>query len=309
MLKPAALFLSLAAVGSAQAGVLDLGINNANLFSLGSFSAQGSDVEGAVLVAGSLNASNYSINDKNKDAYGSYSLVVGGSLSYTSGSIKHGNYYVAGASAMSSVGLQSSTKSTTNPVDFNKLSSSVKNTSSSLSKVAATGSSSVQYGGMTLKGTGKSVEVFNLTGSDLSSVNNFKFSNLAKGSTLVFNVSGKNAIGFNQNGVGLDGFKDYNVVYNFYESQKLNIQNVGVYGSILAPLATVTGNGGQINGNVIVGNWLSNVQVNANHYFSAANVNGYGVMPVPEAQTYAMLLAGLGVVGFIARRRRSQQAG
>ncbi|WP_260115252.1 collagen-binding domain-containing protein [Massilia sp. MB5] len=99
------------------------------------------------------------------------------------------------------------------------------------------------------------------------------------------------------------------MVYNFYESQKLNIQNVGVYGSILAPLATVTGNGGQINGNVIVGNWLSNVQVNANHYFSAANVNGYGVMPVPEAQTYAMLLAGLGVVGFIARRRRSQQAG
>lgn len=29
------------------------------------------------------------------------------------------------------------------------------------------------------------------------------------------------------------------------------------------------------------------------------------VAPVPEPQTYAMLLAGLGVIGFVARRRRS----
>lgn len=30
--------------------------------------------------------------------------------------------------------------------------------------------------------------------------------------------------------------------------------------------------------------------------------------PVPEAETYAMMLAGLGLVGFMARRRRAQQA-
>lgn len=36
--------------------------------------------------------------------------------------------------------------------------------------------------------------------------------------------------------------------------------------------------------------------------FETAN---YSVTPVPEPQTYALLLAGLGAVGFVARRRRS----
>ena len=57
------------AASAAQAGVLDLGIGGANLYSLSNFSASGSDVEGGVLVAGNLTASSYSINDKNKDAY------------------------------------------------------------------------------------------------------------------------------------------------------------------------------------------------------------------------------------------------
>ena len=33
-------------------------------------------------------------------------------------------------------------------------------------------------------------------------------------------------------------------------------------------------------------------------------VIGLSVTPVPEPETYALMLAGLGAVGFIARRRR-----
>jgi choice-of-anchor A domain-containing protein len=300
-------FCALAA-GASQAAVLDLGVSNANLFSLGNFKSSSSDVEGAVLVRGNLSASSYSINDKNQDAYGKnngsgYSLAVGGNLDYSSGSIKHGKIYVGGDTKTSSVGLQSSTITKTAPVSFDALASNAKNVSSSLSKVASTGSSAIQYGGMTLTGSKKSVEVFNLSGKDLSSVNNFTLSGLSKNATLIFNVSGADAIGFNQNGVGLDGFKDYNVLFNFYQSTALNIQSVGIQGSLLAPLATVTGYGGQINGNVIVGDWLSNVQVNANHFFKPVNVSGY-VTAVPEPETYAMLLAGLGLIGVMRRRRR-----
>ncbi|WP_233410529.1 choice-of-anchor A family protein [Rugamonas violacea] len=296
------------AVGGSQAGVLDLGVSNANLFSLGNFKASGSDVEGAVLVRGNLSASSYSINDKNQDAFGKnngsgYSLAVGGNLDYSSGSIKHGEIYVGGSSTTKNVGLQSSTISKTAPVSFDALASNAKNVSSSLSKVAATGTSGVKYGGMTLTGTKKSVEVFNLNGKDLASVTNFTFSGLSKNATLIFNVSGADAIGFRQSGVGLDGFKDYNVLFNFYQSTALNIQSVGIQGSLLAPLATVTGNGGQINGNVIVGDWLSNVQVNANHFFKPVELTGY-VSAVPEPQTYAMLLAGLGLLGLTRLRRR-----
>ena len=38
--------------------------------------------------------------------------------------------------------------------------------------------------------------------------------------------------------------------------------------------------------------------------FSVDNINATAVTAVPEAQTYAMLLAGLGMMGFVARRRR-----
>lgn len=36
-----------------------------------------------------------------------------------------------------------------------------------------------------------------------------------------------------------------------------------------------------------------------------SNVGIYSTTPVPEPETYALLLAGLGVVGFMARRRKS----
>lgn len=296
------------AAGAAQAGVVDLGIGGANFYSLSNFTASGSDVEGGVLVAGNLSASSYSINDKNKDAYVShgntgYALVVGGNLNYSSGSIKNGSYYVGGTTTTSSVGLNTASKTTASPVSFATTSAQLKNTSTSLSNVAATGSSSVAYGGMTLRGGTGNVQVFDLTSAALGSVNNFKFSNLQTNDTLILNISGTDVT---LSG-GYDGFKNYNVLYNFYEAKNLTFSNVGLYGSVLAPLANVAGGGGQINGSVVVGNWASNIQVNANHYFSATNVAGY-VSAVPEPETYAMLLAGLGLVGFMARRRKNKSA-
>jgi len=312
LLKTAAAVTFTIAATAAQANVVDLGIGGANLFSLGAFSATSSDVEGSVLVAGSMSASSYSVNDKNKDAFSDnnghgIALAVGGALSYSNGSIKHGSIYVGGAKSLSSVGTNDTTTITTAPVNFTTLSASVKSTSTNLSKLAATGTvSTTPWGGMTLTGSGnhKGVEVFNISGSDLSKINNFSFSGLDNNSTLIINVSGANAIGFNQNGVSLDGFSHYNVLYNFYQSTSLNIQSVGVEGNILAPLANVTGGNGHIDGQVVVGNWASNVQVNANSFFKPINVPAYGASPVPEPETYAMLLAGLALVGVTARRKQ-----
>ena len=43
--------------------------------------------------------------------------------------------------------------------------------------------------------------------------------------------------------------------------------------------------------------------VPAQNAFESAN---YSITPVPEPETYALLLAGLGAVGFVARRRRNK---
>lgn len=42
-----------------------------------------------------------------------------------------------------------------------------------------------------------------------------------------------------------------------------------------------------------------------NPNINAFETSNYSITPVPEPETYALMLAGLGVVGFVARRRRA----
>ncbi|UGQ47267.1 choice-of-anchor A family protein [Massilia endophytica] len=291
--------------GAAKADTLDLGfIKGANLFSLGSFTAMGSDVEGAVIVRGDANVANYSINAKNEDAYGSYSLVVGGNLNYNSGSISNGQWYVGGTSLLTSFGADSASFAAGAPTGLNlgAMASQALGVSSALAQAPSTGSVNTQWGGLFVSGTGKSVEVFDLTGAMLQSVNWLNVSNLAANATLIFNVSGADALGFNQNGGGFGAFSNYNVLFNFYESTHLNFASIGLEASVLAPLATVTG-GGVITGNVIAGNWAAQTQVNAGNAFQAANVQGFAPS-VAEPAPWAMGLIGFCLIGFLGRRSR-----
>ncbi|WP_348699424.1 FxDxF family PEP-CTERM protein [Duganella fentianensis] len=302
----AAACVTFAAAGSAQAGVVDLNLHGANVFALTDFKAPSADVEGSILAGRDIQLSNYSVNDKNFDAYGSYSLIAGRNLSFSSGSIKNGYTYVGGAANVTQsvdvYGKTIKTGASNAPANLTALASQLKSTSSSLSTLATTGSAAVQWGGLNIKGSKSAVEVIDIDAKTLSSVTYFNFSNLTAGSTLIFNISGT-AGAFNG---GYQGFEKYNVLFNFYQATDLGI-HTGLTANILAPLATVNGGSGVINGNVVVDNWLSSVQINANHFFKPTTVQGF-TTPVPEPETYAMLLAGLGVVGFMARRRQRTAA-
>ena len=292
------------AAGTAQADVLDLDIGGASLYSLGNFNSFANSVAGSVVVAGNMNATSYSINGTNKDAYGAngYSLVVGGNLSYVGGSINNGSYYVGGNSTTFATGLSSATKATTSPVSFADTSAALKTTSANLANVAANATSKVQYGGLTLTGNSSNVQVFDLTAATLASVNYFKFSNLTVDDSLILNISGKNVVLTG----GYDAFSSYNVLYNFYEASTVTLNGVNLVGGVLAPLATVSG-GGKITGEAVVGNFGTGVTIASGNGFAATNVASY-VSAVPEPETYAMLLAGLGLVGFAARRRKNKAA-
>lgn len=296
--------------GAARADVVDINLGGANLYALGDFNPTGAVVQGSLLVAGNLNASNYTINQNNRDAFGAsgYALVVGGNLNYNSGTINNGSYYVGGTSTITSnTGLNNATVSTALPVSFADTSAALKSTSAAVATVAQTGSATIQYGGMTLTGgSGGNVQVFDITAADLGSVNYFNFANLNATAgvkdTLILNISGSSAS--LQGGYG--NFANYNVLYNFFEATNLNIGNTGLTGTVLAPLATVVGSGNII-GSAVVGNWAGATTVETGAGFQAADVAGF-VSAVPEPETYAMLLAGLGLVGFMARRRKAGTA-
>ncbi|ALU87990.1 hypothetical protein Hrubri_0773 [Herbaspirillum rubrisubalbicans M1] len=70
-------------------------------------------------------------------------------------------------------------------------------------------------------------------------------------------------------------------------------------------------NAGQTKSGTFVINWTSNgnqVPAFSNLTMFSANASLHNVAPVPEPSTYAMLLAGLALVGWMAWRRRSKLA-
>ncbi|PKO55669.1 MAG: hypothetical protein CVU28_05660 [Betaproteobacteria bacterium HGW-Betaproteobacteria-21] len=80
---------------------------------------------------------------------------------------------------------------------------------------------------------------------------------------------------------------------------------------LLSDLAVNPGSTDQIkvgSGTFLPGSYYFNVAGNANGTFGGQYVFAVTTLPVPEPETYAMLLAGLGLVTVMARRRLNKQA-
>lgn len=302
--KIAAAFVStvvLAASGAAHAAVLDLSLGGANVFSFNDFKAGSGEVAGALMAGRDISLANYAVNKNNADAYGAYSLIAGRDFTFTSGSVKNGATYVGGSAHLNQSGtLAAPVTSGAAPVAMAALASSLTQTSQALAALDHTASSEQKWGGIYISGTRSAVEVIDLDASWLNSSSYFNLSNMASGATLIVNFSGDSAT--LKGGYGV--FDGYNVLFNFAGATSLNI-GTGFNASVLAPNASVIGGNGGINGTVVVNNWDSNVSVQSGRAFSATEVPGLVLAAaVPEPETYAMLLAGLGLVGLVARRRR-----
>ena len=299
----AAAMIAVASMGGAHAAVLDLTLGNANVFAFNDFKAPQADVEGAIMAGRDVSLSNYSVNDKNVDAYGGYALIVGRNFTFTSGAVTNGDTYVGGTSTLNQSGtLATPVKGGAAPVNMTALAASLTRTSQALTQVATTGSAQQKWGGVYISGTNSAVEVIDLDASWLNSSSYYNLSNMKAGATLIVNFSGSSAT-FSG---GYQAFDGYNVLFNFADATTLNIAT-GFTANVLAPNASVTNGSGVINGNVVVNNWNSGVQINANHYFVATDIPGLA-SAVPEADTYAMMLAGVGLVGVMVRRRKRAAA-
>jgi choice-of-anchor A domain-containing protein len=304
------LALAILGAGSTQAAVLNLmaPVGGANLYAIHDVTATSSDVEGAVVAGGNVTLSSYSINANNKDAFGpdGYALVAGGNLTLTGGSISNGKAYVGGTTTLTWAGTPEMTGN--NPVDFAAAPAYYKSLASALSDLDPTGTVTRLWSGVKVTGSGLGgVDIFDVSADLFANSSSWTLEQLVPGETLVFNVSGA-AGTFNNGGISFQPLSGYNVLFNFYEANTVDVR--GVIGSVLAPYATQTANWGVINGNVIVDTWSSTVQVNANHYFNPVDIagltpgGGAASTSVPEPGSVALVLAGLAAAGVVRRKRR-----
>ena len=334
-------WLALGAAPMAQASTSALGIDSGlSLLSFGDFYAPSADVQGQVAIGGNASIAGYTINSAwpyTQALYGGTGLTVGGNLDISGGSIFgntvvggnlgvtngtsfNGSVEVAGnlttstgwlsAQSVSYGGTsnlsqwQSPAPVAVNPasiqtgINFAAEQQRLTSLSQSFDTLANTGTSYLQDSTLVLNANNANVAVFDLTAADVTGISGMRLDNFNADTTVILNVLGQ-TVNFTAG-----GYQNFNlasdlavghVLFNLPEAQQVNFVS-GVYASFLAPLAQFnTLGGGFIGGQVVVGSWNGSGQVNDNPFVSA----------VPEPQTYALMLAGLALMGGVARRRRA----
>lgn len=232
---------------------IDLGCKKTDLTSINVYvikdaTPTGADTEGNMYVGGNLTASNYSIGKKDTIDCTQYSLVVRGDVT---GALVYGGKAISSGTISNSTDQDCGIIRGAMPVDFDLLENQVNNLSTSLSQLPTNGTIS---GSLNLVGTDPSLNVFNITAAQLNTTQvNVTF---PADSSVVVNVSGT-SINWVNGSVCLNGNcsdsaqADY-VLWNFYQATSVYMTGIAIEGSVLAPLATLKGDGGHIAGQVIV---------------------------------------------------------
>lgn len=330
----------LTASAAAQAvPTIDLGAAKGfSAFILGNVD-QANDIEGRMAVGGNLTASGLSLNYRTPADTTGPALVVGGDLKFTGGRIysnaptgvdstkgSHTPYWdPAYKNYSNSYGIYGGSKAgssdyldlrqQSNLIDFKAAGKTLQATATQLGQLQATGKTSVNtyeengravVGSVAFTGTGVDFEVFNV---NTGTFRNLSLTGIKSGATIVINYTGNDSVLFAGGQLTsnyttpagltqLDTFSS-NILFNFDKAKDVTVGSF-VGGSILAPNALVYGGeqrtgGGHLEGQLMALGLKTNLEIGYSPLVSA----------VPEVESYAMLLAGLGVIGFVARRRKT----
>lgn len=107
-----------------------------------------------------------------------------------------------------------------------------------------------------------------------------------------------------------DGDGKFDIQFNFEPSSGPLIANQFTPGESLTYLITGSGGASFFNNISLTGGGNGTWYAALHAIAPTSTQSGYlgATAPIPEAETYAMLLAGLGLMGFVARRRRQNTA-
>lgn len=201
---------------------------------------------GNLASGGNMTTGSVSINESN-GLNVPYALVVGGTLNFKNGSV-YGNIYHQGEFNKVDDGNIVGGKYTKGPVgkiiDFTAAKNYLENFASNYLNVKTNGT----------------IEPYALTGNN--TVNTFRLANnyfnqnlwpsltAKSGSSVVIILPGE-SITIQSTFTSINGITGSNILYLFPDATTVNISNVDMKGSILAPKATINFSNGQIHGNII----------------------------------------------------------
>jgi choice-of-anchor A domain-containing protein len=222
------------------------------------------DVQGRLAVGGNLYVHSTSVGAKLPPGSTQPSLVVGGKiLRFDSGSIW------AGAQT-NSFGLYRGSKQESVPayldlrksdvlgVDFDAERDSLSFLSSQLRASKSTGAVTVSYSSVKLTGSGAAVEVFALSPDQVRSGHDLQLQNVRDDAYIVLNIASDKfrSVRLGITMTVLKG-RQQKVLINVFDAQILQMTNVQVWGSVLAPYACVCRSNGHVEGSVMADSWDS----------------------------------------------------
>ena len=222
-----------------------------NVFVTGDASLQGSDSQGALAVGGNATLRDYSVGATLPNSQGTRDvLVVGGNLTFTNGAVQNGNAVYGGSGTLTNVVFpQGGSARQGSVLDFNAATTQLRGLSASYATLASNGTASVQNGVLTLSGSSPTLNVFTVAGNAVAGARSITI-NAPSSATVLVNIDGTTG-GFTNASFTLNGVDTSHVLYNFYQTTALTLQNVAIQGSILAPSAAIDFTAGVINGTLV----------------------------------------------------------
>jgi choice-of-anchor A domain-containing protein len=341
--------LAALSLASAHANPLSLGqAAGYNVFVFNNFTEYNTDAQGTMAVGGNFAPSNggsFTIAGAMSNGAGTYDLVVGGNFTMANNSMGGGDLYVGGnltwndpslphnayvVGSVSNTGggsaggtiyhegsysgpsyisnQQVASGSIPTPINFLSAQTSLDSLSTTLAGETPNGIVTSAYGTYTLTGTSSGINIFNLTDSSYSGAT----INITApaGSTVIINVAGT-ADSFSGGSINLNGITNNDVIFNFNAATSLSVGSMAFNGTILAPFANVTGNFGQIDGELIAlsdaGTTQLNDEVFNGNLGNAPDGNQISQTlqaTTPEPSTWLMLTGGLCALLLAGRKHR-----
>jgi len=274
-----------------------MGNTTDNLIVGGNFSNNGTQLHGGLLVGGDLTWNT-------PTAFGR--VAVNGNATFIGGGSVAGPVNVVGTySAPGYFPPNQNTGVNPFPFDFNDVESYLVSQAAYMASLPTNGTVDINpwNGALTLTASNPADTYisFDVTGAEMAEAAGGGLTiNAPAGSTVVVNVTGP-VSSMTNFGIFLNGVDKQHVLYNFHDATSLLLNQIGVLGTILAPLADVNFAGGAIDGTIIAKNLTGPGE---SHLFLFQG--DLPLEPVPEPATIA--LGAMGFLALLAVRMRRKSA-